>query len=298
MEKRAQGMSRRPALAGAALVSAAAIAVATLSAGGEGTGGTSEARLGTESDVSSPARAPVASRPNERRPWRPFGITPRVGNSSTVFRLIAPASPPNSNAPANYAAFELSGPGGAGCRGRLRARFGLGFAEDDDVRRRGRQIRYLPPQRRDPLSLPSKRFGGRLAQQPWCPGIYRVTALELRFKDARPRRVLGRVAFKVRRHPRPPESLRLRAEHGVTRAAFGKDIVGIPLDQMLARLGKSKTVPFKYRTSAGQRCFYYDVVSPAGGKRGNQLLSMWRLCLERGRVISAAGSPAIPLVQP
>ncbi len=276
---------------------ASAVLLAALTSGG-GANETSEVRLGYGPDRPASSFATAARKPTQPRPWRPLSVAPRVGDSDTVFRLTAPASSPNPRAPANYAAFDLSGPGGARCRGQLRARFGLGFEEDDDVSLRGRQIRYLPPQRRDPLFLPPNSGDPGLDRQPWCPGVYRVAAVELRFKDSSARRVVGELAFKVRRQSRRARRPRLRARHGVTRAEFGKDIVGIPLDHLLARLGEPKTVPSEYRRSDGQRCFYYDVVFSANSRRNSYLLSPWQFCSRRGRVSSAAGSPAIPLPRP
>jgi hypothetical protein len=222
-------------------------------------------------------------------------VAPRVGTPRTVFRLRVPTSPPNRGARDNYPAIELRGPGGRNCRGELRARFGLGFGHDDDAARTGFQVRLIPPQRQDPLTLPGKpAYDRSLQAQPWCRGRYSLAVVELRFKDGRPLRRLARRAFQVRRSSAPPRPPR-DTSHGATHAHVSKAIIGTPHGQFLARFGRPKTVPARYRLSFGRPCLYYDVVFE-DADTGAPLSSVWQFCLRRGRVYSAGGSPAIPLL--
>jgi len=288
-------MKRRTLAVGAAIVASGALLAALAINDGE-------ERVGVASDADRQgfARLKTEDAPPEERerrsPWRSLSISPRVGDPGTVFRLTAPTPSPNRGAPANYPAFELAGPGGRKCRGRLRTRFGLGFDGDDDATRSGSQVRFVPPQRQDPLAPPDTSSNDRgLDRRPWCPGRYRMAAIELRFKDAGRQRVLARRVFRVRPRRRGAPTHALRAFHGVTRARIGKDIIGTPYRLLLARLGEPKAVPSDYYRSNGQRCLYYDVVFRAADRRDSHLASTWQFCLRRGRVHSATGSLAIPL---
>jgi hypothetical protein len=142
------------------------------------TGGTvtveADLKGGRTERTSFPLRSPGASSAVPRFPLsaaspqtRPISVSPSVGGPDTTFGVVV------AQRSDGMYEFDLSGPGGEDCQGRLSASFGI--LTDRITAPSGFVRRPLPPQRIDPFS-PKATSSASSPPAQWCAGQYELTA--------------------------------------------------------------------------------------------------------------------------